>query len=405
MKRQALYLLPTFIAIAVVFNACSGKSDAKTPASKEPQASQPDMVDLSNEQFKTVNIQFGSVEEKSLSGVIRVSGQIEAPPQQLITVSTPYGGTIKKTNLLEGTNVNRGAVIATIENPEFIQLQQDYLDYKSQMNYLKEELDRQQELSNENVNAKKTLQKATSDYHSMVAKVQGLTSKLKLINISAEAVKPSKISSYTNIYAPATGFVTKVMVNVGKFVNPNEPLFEIADTRELHVEIMVFEKDLPRLKTGQRVRFVLNNETKERIAEISLIGREIAADRTVRVHCKLLKEDRELLPGMYLKAVIETGAATTTALPDQALVQAAGKYYIFISAPLAQDTIPQSKPKASDVPAEKHIVFKRVEVGTGVSENGSTEVMLPKGFNKQSKIVISGAYDLLSKMNNTEEEE
>lgn len=404
MKQQFFSSIIIFSFVTAIFPACSSTTDKAEPVAEEKPAEDPTMVDLSEEQFKTVNIQYGAVEEKNLSSVIRASGQIEAPPQQLVTVSSPYGGVVKQIPLLEGKFVSQGQVIAVLENPEFIQLQEDYLDYKSQLSYLKEELDRQQELAKENVNAKKTLQKANSEYYSMQARVQGLRSKLQLININPDKVGTGNISSRTNVYASVSGYVTKVVVNVGKYVNANEALAEIADTRELHVELSVFEKDVPKIKAGQKVRFVLNNETKERLAEISLIGREISADRTVRVHSRLIKEDRELLPGMFLKGIIETGIATTTALPDKAIVQSAGKYYIFVAAVETNDKA-QADTTKENAATEKHIPFKRIEVTTGVSENGYTEVILPESFDRNSKVVVNGAYDLLSKMNNVEEEE
>lgn len=400
MKQKLFSSFIIFSLAAVLFSSCSS-TEKPEPVAEEKKTEETGTVELTEQQFKTVNIQYGAVEEKNLSSVIRASGEIEAPPQQLATISSPYGGVVKQISLLEGKLVSRGQVIAVLENPEFIQLQQDYLDFKSQLSYLKEELDRQQELAKENVNAKKTLQKAGSEYNSMVAKVQGLRSKLQLININPDNVGSANLSSRTNIFAPASGYVTKVNVNVGKYVNANEAIAEIADTRELHVELAVFEKDVPKIKVGQKVRFVLNNETKERLAEISLIGREISTDRTVRVHCRLLKEDKELLPGMFLKGIIETGLATTTALPDKAIVLAAGKSYIFIA--LGSET--KEEKKIADSTAEKHIAFKQIEVTTGVSENGYTEVILPEGFDKNSKVVVNGAYDLLSKMNNVEEEE
>ena len=404
MKQKFLSALIILTAAIVWLSSCSSKGSAETAPAEETKVEEADMVDLSEDQYKTVNIQFGTVEEKNLSSVIRASGEIEAPPQQLITVSSPYGGVVKNIPLLEGKFVSQGQVVAVLENPEFIQLQQDYLDYKSQLSFLKEELDRQQELAKENVNAKKTLQKASSEYNSMVARVQGLRSKLQLININPDKIGSGSISSRSNVYATTSGYVTKVKANIGKYVNANEALAEIADTRELHVELTVFEKDVPKIKAGQKVRFVLNNETKERLAEISLIGREISTDRTVRVHCRLVKEDRELLPGLFLKGIIETGVATTTALPDKAIVQSAGSSYIFIA---SEETKEETKPadgKKGEA-TEKHIPFKRIEVTTGVSENGYTEVILPEGFDRNSKVVINGAYDLLSKMNNVEEEE
>lgn len=403
MKHKIYSSLLILSLFALIFSSCSSAGKKIEPVAEEKKTKDADIVDLSEEQFKTVNILYSTVEEKNLSSVIRATGVLDVPPQQLITVSSPYGGTLKSTELLQGKPVTKGEVIAVLENPEFIQLQQDYLDYKSQLVYLKEELDRQQEMAKENVNAKKTLQKAGSDYNSMMARVQGLKSKLQLINISPDKINPGNISGRANLYAPISGYVTKVLVNIGKFVNANQELFEIVDTHHLHAELTIFEKDVPKLKIGQKIRFVLNNETKERFAEVYLIGREISTERTVRVHGHLLQEDKNLLPGMYLKAMVETGVATTTALPDKAIVQSAGKSYIFIA---AEKTKEETKPADAkkDEAVEKHIAFKRIEITIGVSENGYTEIILPEGFDKNSKVVVNGAYDLLSKMNNVEEE-
>lgn len=404
MKKIIIGLSIIVVSSTLFLSACSSKGNSEATTEQNVKKESSNAVGLSEEQFKTVNIQYGKVEEKNLSSVIRTSGQIETPPQQLITISTPYGGIVKSINLLEGKFISKGQVIAVLENPEFIQLQQDYLDYKSQLSYLKEEFERQQELAKENVNAKKTLQKASSEYYSMLARIQGLRSKLQLININPDNTSNGTLSSKSNIYATSSGYVTKVKVNVGKYVNANEALAEVADTRELHVELVVFEKDVPKLKNGQKVRFVLNNETKERFAEIALIGREISADRTVRVHCRLLKEDQELLPGLFLKAIVETGFASTTALPDKAIVQSAGKSYIFIASDQIDENTKTAESGKDTSPVEKHIPFKRIEVSIGVSENGYTEVMLPEGFDRNVKVVVNGAYDLLSKMNNVQEE-
>ncbi|MBS4043689.1 MAG: efflux RND transporter periplasmic adaptor subunit [Chitinophagaceae bacterium] len=404
MKQKLFGSLIILFLSGILFSACSSKGNAEATTTEEAKTDDANSVDLTEEQFKTVDLQYGAIEEKNLSSIIRAAGVLDVPPQQLITISSPYGGTLKNTELLQGMPVAKGEVIAVLENPEFIQLQQDYLDYKSQLVYLKEELDRQQELAKENVNAKKTVQKASSDYNSMMARVQGLRSKLQLININPDKINPANISGKANIYAPISGFVTKVLVNIGKFVNPNQELFEIVDTRHLHAELTIFEKDVPKLKIGQKIRFVLNNETKERFAEVHLIGREISAERTVRVHGHLLQEDKNLLPGMYLKGIVETGVATTTALPDKAIVQSAGKSYIFIANDEKNDEKISADTKKEES-LKKHIAFKRIEVTTGVSENGYTEVILPEGFDRNSKVVINGAYDLLSKMNNVEEEE
>ena len=358
-------------------------------------------VMLSQPQFNTAGIQFGEVEMKQISGTFKANGLLDVPPQQMVSVSVNMGGFLKKTELLQGMRVKKGQLIATIENPDFVTIQQDYLDAKSQLEYAKADYERQQELAKENINAQKTLQQAKAAFQSLQAKTNALKERIKVVGLNLAAVEQGNIQSTVNLYAPISGFVTQVNANIGKYINPTDVLFEIVDTEHLHAELTIFEKDVPRLQIGQRVRFILANETTERIANVYLIGREISSDRTVRIHCHIEKEDIHLLPGMYLKAIVETGQQKVPALPDEAIIDYQGQKYIFIK---AEEGKPANAAKADpeNTPADHH--FKMIAVDIGNSDAGYTEVILPEGIDK-SNIVVKGAYSLLSKMKNSEEEE
>jgi cobalt-zinc-cadmium efflux system membrane fusion protein len=216
----------------------------------------------------------------------------------------------------------------------------------------------------------------------------GQRSKLSLINISFAVLEKGQILKTFNLYAPMAGYVTQVNTNIGAFASTTDVLFKIADTEHLHAELTVFEKDVPKLKIGQKVRFTLANEEKERMATVHLIGREISKERTVQIHCHLDKEDTQLLPGMYLKAYVESGTNKVEALPDAAIVEFEGKKYVFIE---------QSSSKSG-------YQYRMMEVKTDVAENGYTQVLFADEITKP-KVVIKGAYDLLSKVKNAEEEE
>jgi cobalt-zinc-cadmium efflux system membrane fusion protein len=194
-------------------------------------------------------------------------------------------------------------------------------------------------------------------------------------------------------------------VNIGKFVNPSDVLFEIVDTEHLHAELIVFEKDVLKIKIGQKVRFTLANETRERMATVYLIGREIREDRTVRIHCHIDTEDKELLPGMYLSALVETGGALVPALPNEAVISYQGRKYIFVLSEEIHQEGQQDESASSKVeqPREDSQHFSMVEIQTSNSELGYTEVTVPDSVSN-SQIVIKGAYSILSKMKNSEEE-
>ena len=243
---------------------------------------------------------------------------------------------------------------------------------------------RQLDLSKENVNALKTLQHSKSTYLSTKAKVEGLKAKLKLVNINPADIESGEIKSSVDVISPIAGFVAQVNVNIGMHVNPTDIMFRIVDTDHVHAEAQVFEKDIPKLRIGQRVRIFLSNENKERIAKVFLIGKEITPERTVRVHCHLEGEDANLIPGTYFSAIIETGLNSTTALPISAIVNFEAKHFIFVEKDAASHR------------------YELLEVKTGASDGGYTEIGSPI-VEFKNKIVVNGAFELLNTLKNVEE--
>lgn len=375
---------------------CNKKEEEK-PESAAGQTSnekeqEVNSVELTKAQYETAGIEIGSTTTRNLSDVVTANGIIDIPPQNLVSISAPMGGFVRKTELLQGMNVRKGEVIATIENPDFIQIQQDYLETESKLEYAQLEFARQSELSKENINAQKVFQLAASEVKTQKARLSGLRERLKTAGLNLNTLEKGTIVNSAAIVAPISGSVTTVNVNLGKYVNPTDVMFEIVDTDHMHVELSVFEQDIPKIKLGQLVRFtVSNNADKEYLAKVYLINKKINEDRTVRVHCHLTKDDPGLLPQNFVKAIIETGASPVTALPDQAIVDFDGKSYIFVQNPGGGK--------------EAGLAFDIKEVGRGVSENGFSQVKFSEGFDgKNAKIVLKGAYTLLSKLKNSEEE-
>jgi membrane fusion protein, heavy metal efflux system len=397
-----------FFFLTLFMNASCKNEEPKQEASEEHHEEDETSVELTSNQSKTAGIELGKVEQKQISGTIKVNGVLDVPPQQLVSISAPMGGFLKSTDMLQGSRVKKGQRVATIENLDFIQIQQDYLEAKSQFEFASADYQRQQELAKENVNSQKTLQQSKTNYQTSHAKYNGLKEKLKVLNLNVSTVENGDLKSTINLFSPIDGYVTEVNVNIGKFVNQADVLFEIVDTEHLHAELIIFEKDVPKLKIGQKVRFTLANETKERLATVYLIGREISQDRTIRIHCHIDDEDKELLPGMYLMAVVETGGAQVPAIPNEAVIDYQGKKYVFVvSEGEAHADEHEGEERNDEVKEEKHeegTHFKMVEIETGHSELGYTQITIPESFNDDTQIVVKGAYSLLSKLKNSEEE-
>ncbi|MEO6037833.1 MAG: efflux RND transporter periplasmic adaptor subunit, partial [Saprospiraceae bacterium] len=373
---------------------------AETPAAPESMA-----VELTEAQIKTVGMEFGKIEMRNISGVVKANGMLAASPQNMASVSSPVEGVVRMTNLMPGSRVSKGQALAFIRNPDLIQMQQEYLqtqhelaDNRSQLEYLEAEYKRQQELAKEQVNAGKTVQQAKAQYESIKARIEGLraqsgglAAKLRLIGISPDGLRADNFRSEISLRAPVSGFVTEVNTNSGKRVSPTDVLFVITGTGALLAKLNVFEKDLPKIRAGQTVRFSLANDARGRSGKVLQIGKEIGADRTVPVFCSVGNLG-DVLPGAYLSGLIETGGANVSALPEAAVVGFEGKDYIFTAA------------QADHQAGEGRTHFEMVEVTKGLSENGFTEITLPEGMDGKVQVVVKGAFDLLAKMKNSEEE-
>jgi len=380
-----------FIMLLTGIFACS--QPKKEEPEKETKKTPDNEIVLTAEQYQTAGIEIGTTSIRNLSDVVTANGIIDIPPQNLVSISAPMGGFIRKTELLQGMKVRKGQLLAVIENPEFIQIQQDYLETQSRLELAQLELKRQTELSKENINAQKMVQQSLSEVKIQKARLNGLTEKIRTAGINLTALNKGTIVNHASIYAPISGSVTTVNINLGKYVTPTDVMFEIVDTDHLHAELSVFENDIRKIKIGQLVRFTIsNNPAREHLAKVYLINQKINEDRTVRVHCHLINEDHDMMPENFVKAIIETGTNPVVALPDEAIVDYEGKSYIF--------------QKQSDNNTKKTArTFEMIQVTKGVSENGFSEVKFSKeqeNFNE--RIVLKGAYSLLSKLKNEEEE-
>lgn len=385
-KNWILYTL--IIGLLTSCGSNESVNESKVEHNDEEEAS----VELTQAQYESAEIALGLVEKRSISGVISANGLLDVPPQSKVSISAPMAGFVKSTQLLPGSKVTKGQVVAVMENQEYVLLQQEYLENYGQLEFLKSDYERQKELSKENVNAKKSLDQAKANYLTAKGRLEGLTSRLELLNINIVKLQNGKIQNTINLYSPISGYVTKVNTNIGAFVNPTDVIIEIVNTSELHVELTIYEKDIPSIKEGQRVLFTLSNETTQRIAKVKLIGRQISNERSIQVHCDLEKNDKELIPGMYLKAIVETNNAMLTAVPESAMVYFEGKSYVFF------------KEEKHHNSTEKTIHFEMVEVNAGKSEAGFVAISLPDGFDMRKQLVVKGAYSLLAKMKNSEEE-
>lgn len=372
------------ILIAVVlfsFYACSNQQNKETESEK-PLAKD-NWVILSEEQMKAEKIQFSPLEQTRLSSEIQLNGKIDVPPQNLVSVSMPLGGFLQSTQLLPGMHINKGQIIAVMEDRSYIELQQNYLSAKSKLQFAEKDYQRQLELNQEKASSDKILQTAELELKSQQLTVAALAEQLKLIHLDPKTLTEANISKSVNVYSPINGFVSKVNANIGKYLNPTDVLFELVNPEDIHLNLNVFEKDLNKISIGQKL-IAFNNQQPGKVypCEIILISKDISGEGTAEVHCHFEEYDKTLLPGMYMNAKIEISNHLAMATTEEAIVNFEGSNYVFVHHPGNK--------------------FEMKKVETGVSENGKIEILNHDDF-RESQIVTVGAYTLLMALKNAEE--
>ncbi|OIR05775.1 cobalt-zinc-cadmium resistance protein CzcB [mine drainage metagenome] len=368
-----------FIISTIIFS-CKNKETKEVVAEKKTVNE--NRVVLTNEQIKNADIVIGTPEIKNIHTSITASGHVDVPPQSLISISFPMGGYLKRFDLLLGTSVKKGEALAVMEDQSYIQLQQDYLTAKSRMEYLNADVQRQKELSENEAASKKNYQLVLSEFKTQQVLMKALEEKLQMIGIRPEKLNVNNISRTVNLISPITGYVSKINVNVGKYVNPADVLFELVNPSDIHVAMTVFEKDIDLFKKGVKGKVALADKPDKPLdVEVILVTKNINENRTGTIHCHFENMNTNVLPGMFLTGTFELSNKSATVVPEDAVLRYAGKQYVFIAI------------------ADNQFELKEIE--TGGKEKGFIEIKpQPNNDWLQQKVVVKNAYALLGKLKN-----
>jgi membrane fusion protein, heavy metal efflux system len=391
MKRRNFYVSVIFIGSLVLLGSCN-RENQSVSAKAGDEVLPEDIVELRDDQIKLAGIETGSVKIRSLGNTMSVNGIVTVSPQSMASVCMPLGGFIKNTTLLPGNAVSKGQTLATIENQDFVDIQQSYLEAKNKLVFAKGEYDRHTDLYKNDVYSEMNVQQVTVEYKNLVAMVKSLEQKLLLIGMNPDQIREDNITSTVNLVSPIKGYLKSVNINIGKYVAPTDVLFEIINSDKLFLELTLFEKDADRVIAGQKLKFRINNESEDHEAVITQTGKSITNDKTLLVYASVNGGCKNVLPGMYVSASIDESNKTVSTLPSEAVVSFDDKDYIFV---FEKEKEEDGKPFAE---------YRMIEVKKGASSSGYTEIMLPQGFDMNTaKIVIKGAYNLLSAKKNAGE--
>ena len=361
-------------------------------------------VELTEKQLSLIDFELGDFKQMDFGKNIKCSGELELPPQNKASVSALLGGRVKSIDVIEGDFVKKGQTLAVLEHPDVIEYQEQYLDVANNISVLKSDFERKQALFNDSITSQKVFEQAESDYYSAVAKLNTLKAKLSLIGVSAEQVEKGNITSGITIKSPINGYVRLVEINIGKFVEPQAEMFEIVDNEHIHIDLHVYEKDINAIKIGQKVLFSLSsNEGVDYEAVVFSIGKAFENDtKSVRVHAEIIAKKHNLLPGMYVNAIIVTDPKTRRVLPDNSIISEGEKEYIFVQTIKKADEHEDHGHEQAGHEGHGHnaakIGFLKIGVSTGNSELGHTEIIATDTIPLNEGIVLKGAFYLHAEM-------
>ena len=380
-SSNSIYIKSLLLVAIMALASCNSKekSEVKNTDATE-KAENTDIATITENQFKSGDMELGKITTQPFNTVVKANGMFAVPPENQAGVSAYFAGYVKDINLLPGDAVKKGQTLFTIENPEYVQVQQNFLEAKGRLNYLKSDYDRQKELIADNVTSKKNFLKAESEYTVTLAQYQSLKKRLSLMNINPNTLSGDNIRSVINVPSPLSGYATTINATKGMYLNPSDVAITVTNTDDLHIELKIFEKDLPMVKVGQPINVRLQNDmNKVYQGKVHLVNKAInAQDRTVAIYGDLVNENDVKLfaPGMYIEGEILTTSSEHPALPSEAVANIDNDFFVLVK--------------------EDGQTFRRVLVKVGTTNNGFTQILNADDFKINTEFLTKGAFNLIT---------
>ncbi len=407
MKIKIKIVATIIVVLTISMVSCGLDAEKNSEEHNDHEAHGPKgIVVLNVNQREVLKLKLGTFQMRNLTTVVKINGQLEISPDSRADITSLIGGNVKSIKVFHGDKVSKGQTLAVLEHPDFISLQESYSEFAHNLKYLEQDYYRQKDLYESNAGSSKSFQKAKADYFTAKAKLQGLRSRLLLLNLSPEDVEAGKISNEIKLVSPISGYVNKVNVRLGTYVGPQDKLFEITDHNAIHADFLVYEKDVSLVEEGQIIHFtVANREDEELTANVFAIGKEFESNtRAVYVHARINESTKGLIPGMYITGHLHTDTNYTQTLPNDAIVLDGMKSYIFVLVIDEHEGHSHDNGHSHDVDDNKSKSYRIVEVLVGKKDDGFTEVKLVDSLPKNTKIVMNVAYYLLADMKKEETE-
>jgi membrane fusion protein, heavy metal efflux system len=356
-------------------------------------------VSISRQQFEALKIEFGSIEQKNMRNNLRSTGFLKVPPEGKANITSALGGTVQSILVREGDKVIKGQTVVTLTNPEFIRMQEEFLEAQAQLIYAESEFNRQKELSEKNVASQKTFQQSQSVFTSLKAKFNSLKQQLAILNINTDNLTYDNISSFINVISPISGYVSNIEVNLGVNSEASKTLMNVVDNTHLHIDLFVFEQELPNVKVGQNVDFsLINLPGKSFNAIVFAVGSAFENEtKTIPVHAEIRSDKTGLIEGMSVVGLINIEKAPVPSVLSSAIVSSSGNDYIFLK---REEQVKQA-PEIN----ENTIFFERIQVKKGISDGSYTQITPLQEIPDKARVITNGAFYLMAILTNAGENE
>jgi len=393
--KDIKYIIPILSMLSIMVASCGSKEgdshlhgdNNRNEVTEADQHKEIEEAMLSAQQFKALKMETGTTALRAMSGYVEANGTLEVPPQSEAAITSVIGANVVSIEVIEGDKVDKGQIVAYLSHPDIIKMQTDYLNAHSNRNFLKKTYERQQKLYDAGVGSGANFQKAEAEYEASKAMVRGMGAQLRLLNINAGSVANGTIAQRVALRSPIEGFVQKVEVKTGQYVEPQTELFEIVNTHHVHADLMVFEKDVYKVKKGQKVTFdVQSVPDQELTAEIYSVSKTFEDNpKAVHVHAEIENKQGNLIPGMYIKGRIQVESSETAALPERAIIKNGNRFYVFSVEKENEDWS-----------------FKPIEVVLGAKDDRWIAVQFPKKIEPNTIFAYNNAYYLIAEMKKSE---
>lgn len=375
MKKHLYILLASVVALLA---SCGNGNKSSNAESTQDST----LINVTKEQFSAMKMEITSLQTSAFNSTVKVSGQIIVPPKNMAKVTSFIGGHVKSISLLVGDKVAKGQPLLTLESPEYLGLQQSYLEVVGQLGYLKSEYERQKTLFDEQISSQKKYLEAESNYKSAQASYQSLRQRLNMLRINPANVERGKFSSTVTVYSPISGSITTINSNVGMAVSPADIIMEIVDPQAMYLQLSVFEKDVFNAKLGQQVMFTVPQVgTEEFGATVSQIGKTVQGDnRVLTVNAALDAHAKQnLMPGMFVDAQLITGSANKLSIPFDAVATQESNNFLLVLVSEKDGTYS----------------FRKTLVTTGERNGNNIEVIPNTNVKQGTRILAKGVYDVM----------